>query len=196
MKIAIDIDDTICDTWEYSLPFFSEYYKIDLELLKQKITYRYNIQGFTNRAYLTFLKECQHKFINDVPLKENVREVINQLKKDNEIIFITARSDKTYKDAYQVSSKYLKQNKIYYDKLYVSGGNKAEICKKENVDLLIDDNIDNCLKTLEIGIDILCFNPDKEINLESINTWNEVIEYIERRKNGYKNSHKRRIKRR
>lgn len=194
MKLAIDIDDTICDTWEYSLPFFSEYYKIDLDLLKERIICRYNIKGFSRKEYLLFLKECQHKFIYDIPLKENVKEVIDKLKEENEIIFITARNDKTYDDAYQVSSKYLNINNIYYDKLYVAGGNKAEICKLENIDLLIDDNIDNCLATKKEGIEVLCFNPIDKIELESIDTWNELNNYIERRKNGYQNSYKRRVK--
>ena len=35
MRIGIDIDDTICDTWEYSLPFFSKYFEINLDELKE-----------------------------------------------------------------------------------------------------------------------------------------------------------------
>ena len=45
MRIGIDIDDTICDTWEYSLPFFSKYFEINLDELKERIRDRYDIFG-------------------------------------------------------------------------------------------------------------------------------------------------------
>lgn len=184
MRIGIDIDDTICDTWEYSLPFFSKYFGINLAELKERIRDRYDILGFTHEAYLRFLSDCYKEFINDVPLKEGAKEVINKLKENgNEIIFITARSNRTFKDAYTISYNYLQKNGICFDKLYISGGTKKEFCEKENIDIFIDDSIRNCLCVKELGIDVLCFNPLHECDIYKVNNWDEVENYIEKRPN-------------
>ena len=82
MRIGIDIDDTICDTWEYSLPFFSKYFEINLDELKERIRDRYDIFGFPHEAYLRFLSDCYEEFINDVPLKKGAKEAINKLKEN------------------------------------------------------------------------------------------------------------------
>ena len=34
MKIGIDIDDTMTDTFDYLMPYIAEYFKVDINYLK------------------------------------------------------------------------------------------------------------------------------------------------------------------
>ena len=46
MKIGIDIDDTMADTFDFLMPYISEFFKIDLEYLKENNISYSNIFSF------------------------------------------------------------------------------------------------------------------------------------------------------
>ena len=128
MKIGIDIDDTICDTWNYALPLMCKYYNKDYE--KEIQCGYYETLDLTLNDYMSFAKLNHSDYIMEVPLIKSAKEIINKLKEEgNEIIFITARSENAYTNPYNITYEYLKKNNIKFDKLYVSAGTKKEICK-------------------------------------------------------------------
>ena len=85
--------------------------------------------------------------------------------------------------------KWLKKYDIEYDKLILTNAynhqEKADICIKNNVDIMIDDSINVCLKCSESGIKSLLFNTEynkNEISFTRVNNWEEIFNYI----NNYK----------
>lgn len=193
MKIGIDIDDTICDTWNYTLPLMCKYYKKDLDELKKSVTGYYETGNLTLKDYMVFAKNNHQDYILKIPLIKNAKEIINRLKEEgNQIIFITARSENGYNNPYEITHEYLKNNDIVFDKLYVSGFDKKDICDIEKIDLFIDDNFNNCVKVQELGIDVLLFGLNSNFNGNQINDWEKIYEYVNRKKvkYGYKNCNK------
>lgn len=181
MKIGIDIDDTICDNFNIILPYICKYYG-------------YNIKDFENLYskddmiisklpdYDKFARKYYPKLIPNLPLLNDVKEVIDKLKVNNEIIFITSRSTLGFDNSYKISYDYLKKNEIYFDKLIVGATNKYEICKENKIDIFIDNSIYNCsCVSKNSNIDVLLFSNkyNKDCNnFKSVKSWQEIYDYI------------------
>lgn len=183
MKIGIDIDDTITNSSEVISSYIKEY-SHDNELINNIP----NIIRGTNTSgvALDFYKKYSEIIGNIIKVKENAVEVINKLHDEgNEIIIITARSDNFYQDAYRFSYEYLVKNGIKFDKLFVSQAYKLELCKKENINLMIDDAVDTIESVVSNNIDGILFNSNlnEEINtnVKRVNSWLEVYEYIHKK---------------
>ena len=182
MRIGIDIDDTIINTWEYFIPIFSEQFNVPVEKLKELPPYYGAVKDKVSiEDYFKLVREYE-KLMKDIPLKEDVKEILTKLKEEgNTIIFITARSNNSYSDPYLISKTYLDNHSIPYDKLIVNAREKGIVCKEEKIDLFIDDNLKNCTDVTNQGIEVLMmeanFNTnDKEFT--HMNNWKQIYEYI------------------
>lgn len=186
MNIGIDIDDTICNSWENVINEMCTDFNLNYdELSKGNKAYNEVIE-LTPEEYLKYAKEKFSKLLYNPTLKENVKEVIDILKENNKIIFITARSNQCYEDAYKFTKKYLDRNKIYYDKIIVNGKEKGKICKEEKIDIFIDDSIDNCKNVSKYKIKTIlfetCYNKDCT-DFIKINNWKEILKIVKEIKN-------------
>ncbi len=190
MRIGIDIDDTLTNTYEYTIRVISKIYNLDYKkLLRKKLNYDELKINYPK----VFEKEIYEKEIKNVKLKENAKKVINKLYKNNEIIIITARNKNECKLPYNLCYNYLTKNKIKFNKLIVETMDKGKTCYENKIDLFIDDSINNCLNVLEYGIDTFIFDNiyNKNTKIKRVKNWLEINKYIERINNG-KNSNKRR----
>lgn len=182
MRIGIDIDDTITNTWETLMPIFSKRFNRTLD--ENLLPYYYQLKDLiTIDEYFNIMREYED-ILKDVSLKENVVNIINKLKSEgNEIIFITARN-KGYSDPYNTTIKYLEKNNILYDKLIIDSWDKDEVCKKESIDLFIDDSYKHCKEVSKLGIDVLMIKTkyNKDIcEFNMVDNWNSIYEYIKNR---------------
>lgn len=80
--------------------------------------------------------------------------------------------------------KYLLKNKIEFDKYYWKVEDKLEICKKENIDIMIDDDwriiqrlADNKIKTLYFRDTNLVKLEENEY-IKEVNNWGEIYRNI------------------
>ena len=183
MKIGIDIDDTITNTWLDSMHHYSELFGIPMEDLKKSKPY-YNAvkEGFTIDEYFKMVMPIYDYVVPTVSLKENVASVLKDLhEKGHEIIFISSRGD-GYTNAYSSTKAYLEKNNIIYDKMFLGFSlDKARVCLDEKVDLFIDDNYNHCLEVKNAGIKVLMFenyyNKDC-LEFEHLKNWNDIYKYI------------------
>lgn len=154
MRIGIDIDDTICDTFMFVLPYCCKYYGVSYEEAKEnKYSYEYFIKNY---GYYDFAKKYYGKLIPYVPLKKDVVKVLNKLKKrGHEIIFITARSNRGFDNPYQITYDYLIKNNVPFDALITDASLKDKVCLDEEIDIYIDDSINECLNVKKSNIAVL-----------------------------------------
>ena len=182
MRIGIDIDDTITNSWESLIPIYKEVFNVEI---KEDTEPYYGAvkDKMTLEEFLVIGKHYENKMAN-VPVKEDVSEVLNKLKQEgNTIIFITARGN-SYTDAYKTTKEYLDKYHIPYDKIIINTWEKAKVCQSENIDLFIDDAQKHCQEVSELGIDVLMMetNYNKEIKgFKHVKNWKEVYEYIKNR---------------
>ena len=185
MRIGIDIDDTITNTWEYLIPHYAKIFNLDEKKLSKSMPYYNSVKDLISLdEYYKVLIPIHNKYTSEIPLKENVKEVIDKLYKlGHTIYFITSRGS-SYSNSYDLTKSYLDNHGIKYDKLYTFTKDKSDICVKENIDLFIDDSFKHCKNVKEKGIEVLMFNTyyNKEhTEFKHVHSWNEIYEYIKDR---------------
>ena len=110
--------------------------------------------------------------------------VYNLLKNsENEFIVITARGG-FLKEMKDDAIRLLEENDIKFDKYYWKVQDKLEICKKENIDIMIDDDwriiknlADNKVKTLYFR-DTNIKKMEENEYIKEVNNWGDVYRYI------------------
>ena len=186
MRIGIDVDDTITNSWEALRPHYSRLFKVDEDILKQSKPYYSSVKDKLGSIdeYFEKIVPIYDEVIPQVELKDNVKEVIDKLSQDgHDIIFITARG-RGHTDPYKQTKDYLDRHKIKYDKIIVNAANKANVCQSEKIDLFIDDSTRNCQATSDLGIETLLFetnyNKDND-TLNHVKSWLDIYNYIKGR---------------
>lgn len=186
MRIGIDVDDTITNTYEYLIERIAEHYNLENELLRGRcLAY----SDFYNNSdefpdYNEFLISNYGKYISNVSIKDGVRDSLNKLHNDkHEIYFITARHDDECDDPYKITADYLLKHQIPFDKIIVGANDKGIICKQEQIDLFIDDSIRNCTSVSSYGINTLIFDAKfnkNEDRFERVYSWKEVYDIVKK----------------
>lgn len=179
MKIGIDIDDTITDTYYKVLEFVSKEKNIEFDILKSK-NYDYDelYDGVDYPPMGDFIWNNFYKIIPNIKVKENAVEIMEKIIDDgHEIILITARSHAKPNQ----TKEYLKENKVPYTKFYECIHNKGELAQDEKIDLFIDDSVKNCKQVLDRNIKVLLFDAPYNKKCKDYNrvcSWNEVYNFI------------------
>ena len=182
MIIGLDIDDVIFKTSEALKSILDECE--DEEILNHKLDI---MRGDTiNSKVGQFLKDNGVPAMKKATPMENAAETIKKLREQsNKIILITARGNITFPGSEKVTFEVLNKNGIEYDEIIYNSKDKAEDCRKNNVNLFIDDSPKNCLEVQQkLKIPVIGFKSDitsKEMercNIRSVSTWIELLELI------------------
>lgn len=194
MKIGIDIDDTLSFLEKTRIKTAKKYLKdhgLNYKLIRRNTHLFSEMFNWSQEECDKFWFERADKMLLNAPIRKDASKVIKKLKKEgNEIIIITARTQKWHEDPFGMSEEWLRRNQIPYDELLVGFLDKTEICKEKEVDVFIDD-MPKTLKKLKVfGIETILmknsFNK-KEENLKLVKNWKEVYKTIKQieKKNNY-----------
>ena len=184
MTIGIDVDDTITNSYDEIINRIALYYNLNvLELKNSGVSY-YEIKDDKKKYpnYDEFTKNNFEDIMKNVSIKDNACEVINNLHNEGfKIYIVTARNKKEYSMPYTYTYEYLINNNIYFDKLIVSSFEKGKTCLENKIDILIDDNVDNCVSARNSGVKTLLFDNvfNKQNNeFERVYSWYEIYKKI------------------
>lgn len=191
MNIGIDIDNVLSNFNEVLL---NDYTKHDKELRNNGIVnndvYIRKMFDWSEDEEALYYKENIERLASLFEPIKDCSKYIKKLRENGHCIYIiSGRDNGEYSDPYNMTIKWLKKYDIEYDKLILTNAynhqEKADICIKNNVDIMIDDSINVCLKCSESGIKSLLFNTEynkNEISFTRVNNWEEIFNYI----NNYK----------
>ena len=187
MKIGIDLDGVVIDS-ETTFRTYEEIFDIDtakgnnlVNREEPKFQERYNWteeqkQEFIERYFLTISKESN--------LMSGFIGVYNLLKEQgHEFIVITARGG-FVKEMKDDAIRLLEENNIHFDKYYWKIDDKLEVCKNENVDIMIDDDWRIIKKLADNNIKTLYFRDTNLVKLEEnkyikeVNNWGDIYRFI------------------
>lgn len=188
MRIGIDLDNTMSNTNELIIEEILrfDYNNMGNRGFKDREAYRFTDMFYLSEKEFSYITENLYPNIMPfVPAKSHVAEVLKRLHKEGyEIYIITMRDKVEYKNPYQLTKKWLKRNKIYYDKLIVNSGDKGLCAEENNIDLFIDDLPENCENLKKHGIDVLMFDTyynRHETRFPRVISWEEVYNIIKKR---------------
>lgn len=178
MRIGIDVDDTICRTTEIYQEKMAEYAKKKKIEILDIINYDEIKKDFMNE-YLPIVYK-------NAVVKRNVKDVIRRLRsKGNEIIIITGRGSNmvaSIENPLDITEKWLIENNIEFDGIISSayGETKADVCKREHIDLMIDDDPYNYKMITSNGGNCLLFDDREKFEMRQnyVTSWLEVEAYI------------------
>ncbi len=165
MKIGIDIDGVLTDMESFQLDYGSKYF---YEKFNKKIV---NANSYEVKDIFNVSKQDDDRFWDELFLdyatKCKPRAFASEITKKihdegNEIYIITARylPDNEHKNGKKISDvvkTWLYDNKIYYDEVIISPEDKYEICLKNNIDIMIEDNKNN-IEKLSKKIPVICYD--------------------------------------
>jgi len=135
--------------------------------------------GLTNEEVEDFIEEKGLEIFKTVPPRPKCKEVLVRLEaKGYQIILVTARPEENN----QVTLEWLNKHEIPFDKLYHSD-DKITICKKEEIELFIDDNPEHLIPMIEaLNIPVFLMNMDHnqehELSFNRVNNWDDIEERI------------------
>lgn len=190
MRIGIDIDGVLTDIEQWQLDYGSEFVfeKYHKGIINSE---GYDIEEIFNvdrKAEDEFWEKYLYEYAKNEPARKFASEVINKLKDEGKEIYIitarylTNRDTAEGKRMREIVKKWLKENKIYYDKIIFSPEDKVEICQKNNIDVMIEDKVEN-INNISKTIPVICFNAryNKECNGKNIYrcySWYDVYNKI------------------
>lgn len=181
MRIGIDLDDTICRTTEIvhkKLEKYAEENNLDV----------LDIMNDEELKYEFFKKNIENIYA-DVEIKRDVYHVLKRLRsRGNSIFIVTARGNTIVPDGNNVETiigKWLHKHNIVVDGIFVGayGEKKAEVCKKNKIDLMIDDDPYNYKMLISHGINCLLFDDRGKYDLKHdyFTSWLDIEKYIEKK---------------
>ena len=187
MNIAIDIDDTLTDSFDYFIPFVAEFFGVSVDFcVKNNISYSTLPDEWKEREP-EFCKAYYDRVVAYTPFKKDAADTVRRLRAEgHKITVITARNDSMYTDPYRTTRAELENGNIEYDKL-ICTLDKATACVNEHIDVLIDDSAANCTAASRKGISVILFaskaNRGADIPFRRVKSWLELYGELENRYN-------------
>ena len=187
MKIGIDLDGVVIDS-ETTFRTYEEIFDIDIlngnNLINReepKFQARYN---WTKEQEKEFIEKYFLKISKESNLMSGFMATYELLKQQgHEFVVITARGG-FIKEMKDDAIRLLNENNITFDKYYWHIDDKLEICQKENVDIMIDDDwriikklSDNKIKTLYFR-DTNLMKLKENNYIKEVNNWGEIYRHI------------------
>lgn len=188
MIIGLDVDDVIFDTSGAVSPA--------LEAAKDERLIKYKLDIMRGDAGIPEVKEFWQKgaieILRNAKPKPGVAEAIRKLReKGNKIVLITARGEKNFPGTVAVNEEALKNAGIEYDVLIYDSPNKVEACRKNGVEIFVDDSPRNCVEVAhELGIPVIGFESDitreglRAAGVASVDNWGDLENKILEVENG------------
>ena len=185
MKIGIDLDGVVFDS-ERTFRTYEEIFEVEKNrnTLKNreepKFQGRYSWSEEDQKEFSKYFLEIS----KNSPIMAGFKKVYELLKKENiEFVVITARGG-FVEEMMEDAKRILQENNIEFDKYYWKQDDKLDVCLKENIDIMIDDDYKIIEKLSKNNIRTLYFRDSgikklKENDyIKEVNNWGDIYRYI------------------
>lgn len=187
LKIGIDLDGVVFDS-ERTFRVYEEIYSIEelgnKKLINKEGTYFKSRYDWTEEENINFVDKYYIKCSKESNIMAGFLPIYDRLKRmDVKLIAITARGG-LKSEMIDAAKSLLEKNNIEFDNIYWNVKDKASICIKENIDVMIDDNHNHIKEVSDKKIKTLYFRDSYMKKLEEneyikeVNGWGEIYRYL------------------
>ena len=154
MRIAVDIDDTLnaVDRVRYA----GEYIRrknLPFRLVDENAHMLEKVYDWSHDDVLEFVHDGGITAFTDAPARKGAKEVLERWRAAGiEVIVLTSRVAEWFGNPEKLSRDWLEKRHIPYDGLVASCADKGAYCAQNNIDILIDDSVEQCLSAQEKGV--------------------------------------------
>ena len=187
MKIGLDLDGVVIDS-EKTFRTYEEIFDIDalktnnlINREEPKFQERYN---WTDEQEKEFIQKYFMTVSKESNLMSGFLGTYRLLKEQgHEFVVITARGG-FIKEMKDDALRLLEENGVKFDKYYWKMNDKLDVCKKEKIELMIDDDWRIIKKLSENKIKTLYFRDTNLKRLEEskyikeVNNWGDIYRYL------------------
>ena len=171
MTIGIDMDDTTCSTRKKVIELEEDFSVGDKVTTVEALWDAKRIRNVLKKIY------------TEVELKEDAVKAYKFLKYHygngiNKIVIVSARCSDLVDDCEVLTEDYCAKNNLCVDRVIVNASDKAAICKKYGIDLMIDNSFNNYCNLVNNGINAILFDEDNHYpGIENrITSWSDLLE--------------------
>ena len=187
MKIGIDLDGVVVDTYRHTIKFYNSLFKSEIDIEEfpahtKMVKYLIGTYSFKEEQAKKYWYDNMLQIFSEAKPLEGAAETINKLSQEHEVYFISARED--LPGVREVTEKWLADNNIVVDNnLFLTQGSKGILAKDMGIDLFIED-APHHIKTLnDEGIPVIImetkYNTIPELkNHQAVKGWGEVTSYV------------------
>ncbi|MDY2738190.1 5' nucleotidase, NT5C type [Intestinibacter sp.] len=181
LNICIDIDGTVTSPYHY-MPYLNSIYNRNLTEEDFTTVFWAELYGDTLEGMLDKLHSNYLNSYSEAKVVEGAKEVIDELYKENNLSFVTARSA----DLEEITRNWLKKQQLSHVPLYLLGTDKKlDKAKELKCDIFIEDHPKNALHLAEGGIKVILIdcNYNKNVEHENIirvSCWKEIKGVIDK----------------
>ena len=193
MRIGVDIDGVLTDLSNFLLEYAVDFYKEKgFELINPKGSDVKEMFGVDEELVYAFWEEYLPKYFS-MPPRNGSSETINKLKREgNYIVIISARGSGKDEDTLGrkstefVTKKWLSMYGFNPDLVLFTTDGKLNACKKNKIDLMIDDLPYNLLE-VSSKIKCICYNTPYNEDVHNDNIircydWDDIYDKIQQLK--------------
>lgn len=192
MTIGIDLDGVLFDSEKYFRVYAELFDEIDLKkngkVDNREIRFQERF-NWTQEEQQEFILKYFDKIFWKANFMPGAIEVLRLLKDLGcKLVVVTARGGMGAdgsKNAIDITKSRFKEAEIdFFDKCFWGVKDKAQVCKNEGIDIMIDDNINNCKSLSNAQIKTIYLkdapNHDLEENayIKVLYNWGEIYRYI------------------
>lgn len=197
MKIGIDLDDVVVDFFPSFLNFYNAEYEKNFrfEDINNYHIWEVGIGENKEEAIALVDEFYDSSWFEKIPVVEGAEKGVEELLRlDKKLKIITSRPLRFREKTNNFFKRYFSDLKlgIYYSSgLHQQGGTKADICKREGIDIFIEDCLKYAEECAENGVRVLLldkpWNQEGNGKVERVYNWDEILEKInESKKEGEK----------
>jgi len=180
MRIGFDVDDTLVNTkilqeklWK---EFFTNNYNSNYD-----INLPSNINGFDDEYISLFWDTYREQLSFSTTFKDNCSEVLHKLKNDGfELCVVTSRPDYKYDNLCERIKIWFKENNIPISIIYTNVKDKGKFVYDNDFDILVDDSLDHCINTINMGKISILFNRVDNYDGLMTDNWLELYNIIKK----------------
>lgn len=180
MRIGIDIDDVITETYQSIKNYIDEYDKNgELSNYMEDVMRGDN----SNPIVKKFFDENCTAIFGNAKMKDHANEVIQRLLENgHEVYIISSRGEIRFKGSEDLTLNYFRANNIPYTKILWNSFDKATICRDNNIDIMVDDSAKHCIAVQKQGIKSILFtsevNKSIDVTIPRVNNWLELEQML------------------